>query len=226
MPAPFGCPAICLVTDRRRLPGGQERALLRLSGLAAAAGVDLIHLRERDLDDRRLLALAQGIVEIGREVRVVINDRPDIALAAGAAGVHLRHDGLPPAQVRRILPPPLVIGCSVHTVTEAVAAVEGGAEYLIAGTVYATSSKRPGSALLGPAGLAAICAAVTIPVLAIGGITLDRIAEAADAGAAGVAAVGLFTDIADTVPSERQPEALARLVNDLRQGFRRMRDVG
>ena len=127
----------------------------------------------------------------GTRTRVIVNDRLDVALAADADGVHLRADSLPPSAARSIAPAGFLIGRSVHRLDEAVR-VALDVDYLIAGTVFPTPSKPDGAPLLGVGGLASIAAAVRVPVLAIGGISIDRIGAVAEAGAAGVAAVGLF----------------------------------
>ena len=159
---------------------------------AVDAGVDLIQLRERDLDARDLATLAVDLVRLTRSTatRVVVNDRLDVALASGADGVHLRSDSMAAAAVRRIAPPGFLVGRSVHSVDEALAA--GDVDYLIAGTVFATVSKPGPHRLLGLAGLRAIVAAAGVPVLAIGGVGMEQLGVIADTGAAGVAAIGLF----------------------------------
>jgi len=181
---------ICLVTDRRRRPPIAQAAE------AVDAGVDLIQVRERDLDTSALASLVLRVVEAARgsPTRVVVNDRVDVALACGAHGVHLRADSIPASRVRTIVPPGFVIGRSVHGRDEALA-VARDADYLIAGTVFPTTSKPGRIDLLGPHGLGSIASAVRLPVLAIGGITVERAAVVAAAGAAGVAAVGLFADV-------------------------------
>jgi thiamine-phosphate pyrophosphorylase len=188
----------CLVTDRRRLSGASasvERArtlLLAQLENAVEAGVDLIQVRERDLDAADLAALAGDVVSLARgsRTRVVVNDRLDVALACGADGVHLRGDSIPALQARRLAPAGFLIGRSVHGVDE-VPATEG-CDYLIAGTVFLSPSKDRRAPLLGLDGLRAIVCAARVPVLAIGGVTPDRFDEIAAAGAAGVAGIGLF----------------------------------
>src|SRR5262245_31976404 len=162
---------------------------------AVAAGVDVLQIRERDLEAGELARLCADILAMtqGSHSRVVINDRVDVALACGAHGVHLRGDSMPPAAVRAMAPPGFLIGRSVHSLQEAEAAA-GAVDYLIAGTVWDTSSKPglAGTKLLGLEGLSRIAQNLRVPVLAIGGISVDRIAAIAKSGAAGVAAIGLF----------------------------------
>lgn len=211
-------PILCLVTDRQRLTGTRDPNqsldhLIRQIADAAHAGVDLIHVRERDLPDRILMDLVARLVHAvsGTRASVVVNDRLDIALSAGAAGVHLRADSLPPARVRAILPPGFLIGRSVHDPAEARELGRASCvDYLVLGTVFPTSSK-PGVAL-GPPALAAAVRSVDVPILAIGGITVETAHAVARAGAAGIAAIGLF------IPTPRGP-ALSEIVERLRQVF-------
>lgn len=161
------------------------------------AGVDLIQVRERDLDAAPLAALVAELLAVtrGTPTRLVLNDRLDVALACGADGVHLRGDSIPVAAARRLAPAGFLIGRSVHGVDEAVRAA--GADYLIAGTVFPSASKPEEAQRLGVEGLRAIVEAVDVPVLAIGGIAGDRIDRIAAAGAAGFAAIGLFMGPSD-----------------------------
>jgi thiamine-phosphate pyrophosphorylase len=129
----------------------------------------------------------------GTRTRVVVNDRLDVALACGAAGVHLRSDSVSAAAARSIAPPGFLVGRSVHTVDEAVASARD-VDYLIAGTVWPSPSKSAGHPDLGAAGLARIVRAVDVPVVAIGGVTISRLSELVASGAAGLAAIGLFMD--------------------------------
>jgi thiamine-phosphate diphosphorylase len=188
-----------LVTDRRRLaPGASEPAaescLVEQARYAVAAGIDLIQVRERDLDARSLARLVSALLGVtrGSATRLVVNDRADIALAAGADGVHLRGDSFDARGVRAVAPSGFLIGRSVHSLSDARRA--GAVDYLIAGTVWPTDSKPGDAALLGVDGLAAVVRAAAVPVLAIGGVTADRLPEVAGAGAAGAAAIGLFID--------------------------------
>ena len=213
-------PVICLVTDRHRVSPPGEGGLLRLIAHAAQAGVDLIHLREPSLSGRALFELTGAAVAAaaGTPARIVVNDRLDIALAADAHGVHLRADSVSADRMRPLAPPGFVIGRSVHSLSEAVAAAQSGADYLVAGTVYPTPSK-PGGRLLGIDGLATIAAAVDVPVLAIGGVVADKVWDVAATGAAGLAAIGLFAD-ATTDTDGRLDRHLRDLLARLRAAFR------
>jgi thiamine-phosphate pyrophosphorylase len=185
------------VSDRRAIG---ERPLVGLFGDAARAGVDLIQIRERDLDDRALVTLVRATVAAvrGTPARVIVNDRTDVALAAGAAGVHLRADSVPAPRVRAIAGPGFLVGRSVHDEEEAAAVdAEGGCDYLIFGTVFPTSGKPSGHQTAGLAALGRVCARVSAPVLAIGGMSIARAPDVARAGAAGLAAIQLFATAAD-----------------------------
>ena len=200
-------PIICLVTAGR----GRERPLLDVIVEAAHAGVDLIQIRERRLDDRALVNLTRRAVEAtrGTSSQIIVNDRVDVALAARASGVHLRGDSFAAGRIRTIAPPGFVIGRSVHHPAEA-AAVEagGGCDYLLFGTVFPSTSKLPTDPISGPEALREVCATAGIPVLAIGGISIENVSQVAASGAAGIAAISLFQrgdSIAATVSTLRRP---------------------
>lgn len=187
-------PVICLITPARPPDPAALRDLVDRIGAAARAGVHLVQIRQPGLDARALTELVAAAVAVvgGTRTRVVLNDRVDVALAAGAHGVHLRGDSMPAARVRAIAPRGFLIGRSVHALEEARAAARDGAlDHVIYGTVFATESK-PGVRAAGTEALAEVCAAVPVPVLAIGGITLERLGAVAAAGADGFAAIGLF----------------------------------
>lgn len=190
-------PCLCLVTDRRRAAPGARTTAAALRDLhqqlddAIDAGIDLIQIRERDLEAATLCAFVTAVVaRAPAATRVVVNDRADVAIAAGAAGVHLRADGPATARMRPLRPAGWIVGRSVHTVEESAAA--GEADYLIFGTVFPSVSKPIDAPVAGLDALRAACAVSTAPVLAIGGITPDRVAACRDAGAGGIAAIGAF----------------------------------
>ena len=222
---------ICLVTDRGRLTvdGGGEQAtgarLVEIVGAAARAGVDVVQVREPDLEARWLSLLVAGCVRAteGTAARVVVNDRIDVALAAGAAGVHLRGDGPPANRVRQIAPPGFLISRSVHSAAEgARLAEQGGLDYLIFGTVFPSTSKDPEHPVAGIPELERAVRLAKIPVLAIGGMTPERAAEAAGAGAAGVAAISLFRVSPGAGNLDRQ---FNEVVGKLRRAFDSVRVV-
>jgi thiamine-phosphate diphosphorylase len=213
---------ICLVTESRRLGGvgpgkhGHE-ALLTLIRHAAEAGVDLVQIRERQLEARQLAAIVSGAVAAvsGTGTRIVVNERLDVALASGAHGVHLRADSMTPEVARSISPPGFLVGRAVHG-TEDARCASSATDYLIAGTVFATPSKPGLDRLLGLAGLAEIARVATVPVLAIGGISLQNAAAVADAGAAGAAGISLFLDPGSGLLPVR---SLRAVVDRLRAAF-------
>lgn len=219
---------ICLVTDRRRLgaavgagPADWTATLERQVRAAALAGVDLVQVREPDLEAAELVSLVERLVaaSAGTAARILVNDRMDVALAAGAAGVHLKERSFLPADARPLAPKEFLIGCSIHSAAAAV--TRRDAQYLMAGTVLPTRSK-PDSKLLGWEGLAAVVAAgAGTPVLAIGGIDLHSMGALASSGAAGLAAIGAF------IPPAGQDfyEFVQKRVIDMRLGFDYMRAV-
>lgn len=181
---------LTLVTDRRRL-GGPAASLA--AATAARAGLDFIQVREKDLGDRPLRALAASFVAAasGTATRVLVNGRPDIAVAAGAAGIQLPEEGLPLRDVRRAFPS-LTIGASCHSVEAVRRAAGDGADFVLLGPVFATPGKEERA--LGLAVLAEAAAAVAVPVHAIGGVTPDRVAALRAAGARGGAAIRPFLE--------------------------------
>ena len=182
-----------------------------------AAGLDWIQLREKDLPARPLLDLAREAVSTARgsATRILVNDRLDVALAAGAAGVHLGEASLPVAEVARWcraedrenrVPAGFLVGASCHSLDAAGEAERAGADYIFFGPVFATPSKAAFGPPQGLSKLAEVCRQVHIPVLAIGGVTLENAAACLEAGAAGVAAIRLFqesTDLAAAVAGLR-----------------------
>jgi thiamine-phosphate pyrophosphorylase len=190
---------LCLVTDRRRLGAAMAARpadwidLLRAQvSAAASAGIDFVQVREPDLEAAELAALVRDLIRRvhGTGARVLVNDRVDVAMATGAAGVQLKEQSMPSSAVRRIAPPGFIIGCSVHT-TAAVSA-QNAADFFIAGTVLPTASK-PAVDYLNEAGLEAIVeAAASRPVLGIGGMDIPSMPLLRASRAAGMAGVGAF----------------------------------
>lgn len=205
---------LCLVTDRARLAPLQPDDLgptLELIRCAAAAGIDLVQIRESGLTDPALGALVARAVEAvrGTSTRILVNDRVDIALAYGADGVHLKGGSMPAARVREHVGADWIVGRSIHGLDEGrVVAAAGGLDYVLLGTVFPTASK-PGRRPLGAAALREAAAALPVPVLAIGGVTLACIPELAASGAAGLAAIGLFTDLAGLPPARWRADVAA-----------------
>ncbi|HVB34458.1 MAG TPA: thiamine phosphate synthase [Patescibacteria group bacterium] len=199
-------PVLCYVTDRRALgpqpPAGTgaaaaaAAALVEAAARAASLGVDWIQVREKDLHGGPLLKLVSDVQKRAGPARILVNDRLDVALAAGAGGVHLGGEGLPVAAVRASLGKrdagSFLVGKSCHSLGEARAAQTAGADYIFFGPVFATPSKLAYGAPQGIDRLAGVCRALTIPVVAIGGISPDNAAECLAAGAQGVAAIRCF----------------------------------
>lgn len=179
--------SIYLVTDEACLHG---RPLLECVEEALAAGVTLVQYRAKAADGGVLYAEACRLKELCDKYNVplIINDRLDIALAVGAAGVHLGQDDLPCAVARRLLGEDFIIGVSAHNPAEAVQAVSEGADYLGCGAVFGTATKHD-VAKLGLENLRAIRKAVAVPMVGIGGITADNYAEVLATGANGAAIV-------------------------------------
>jgi thiamine-phosphate pyrophosphorylase len=218
-------PILCYVTDRRSLHlAAQENAieaLLRKVEAAAAPGIDWIQLREKDLSGKGCAALtrealrrvAQAASRNGHAPRILVNDRLDVALAACAGGVHLGEGSLPVEDAKRLIAaaqPPLkdfLVGASCHSLEAAQSAARADADYIFFGPVFGTPSKAEFGPPQGLERLALVCRAVEIPVLAIGGVTLENAAQCLASGAAGIAAIRLFQDA----------RALPRAVEALRQ---------
>ena len=229
MPPWTSTPVICLVTDRRVLadavPGEDGAALERLLdtvGQCADAGIDLVQIRETGLSDDRLVDLVRRAVERvrGTRARVLVNDRADVAVAAGAHGVHLKDDGRSAARVRGLGPSHWIIGRSVHGLDGALRADRSDpVDYLLAGTVFATPSK-PGRAPLGLHALHAIAGAVACPVLAIGGVGVAEAGVLASTGVAGMAGIRLFRAGATASGAA----SIAARMAALREAFARGRD--
>jgi thiamine-phosphate pyrophosphorylase len=217
---------LCVVTDRRRLPDPSPAGLIAFAVAAAEAGISIIQVRERELSTVSLIDTVRALVDAVSHTgtRVIVNERADIARAAGAHGVHLRADSALASRVRAVSPDEWVIGRSVHTVEEARAAGEdGGADYLFFGTVFQTASKHAGHPIAGVQKLSEVCSAVALPVVGIGGITAENAGHIAGAGAAGVAGIGLFADAwRSPQPVAADPAGrigLVDLVSRLRRAF-------
>lgn len=179
----------CYITDRKRCAGD----VLHAVEAAAAAGVDWIQIREKDLPPRALLEFTRAAMARARNhpAAILVNSRMDVALAAGAAGVHLTADAPPPRRLRAIAPRGFLFGVSTHAPEEVERAAAEGADFAVFGPVFPTASK-PATAAAGLEKLAEACARAGLPVLALGGITPARIRPCLAAGAAGIAGVSMF----------------------------------
>ncbi len=191
-------PLVYLITDRHQFTPHPFRQLEAIAA-AAQAGCQLIQIREQDLSARDLCAFVRAALAQAKPhgARVLVNDRLDVALAAGADGVHLRTNSLPTAEVRRAVQrPDFLLGVSTHSLREAQAAETGGADFIVCGPVFPTPSKAIYGTPLGLDSFTEICRTVKVPVLALGGITMTNFSEPLTRGAAGIAAISLFKDIA------------------------------
>jgi thiamine-phosphate pyrophosphorylase len=185
-----------------------EKRLIGLAEEALEGGVDAVQLRRKEASARELFPLAKIIREIADRVgaALFVNDRADVALAAGAAGVHLAGHSLPVAAARAVLPPPLKVGVSCHGVAEAIQAQTEGADYVFLGTIFPSPSKADAK----PVGLEELSRArreVTIPIIAIGGITLENVGAVLSAGADGVAVIS-------AIAAQRSPREAAETLVD------------
>ncbi|OGO53434.1 MAG: thiamine-phosphate diphosphorylase [Chloroflexi bacterium RBG_16_68_14] len=199
-------PCLMLITDRARLRG---RSPEEVASQAVDGGVCAVQLREKDLEGGELYHLAVGLHSVLRgRALFLVNDRVDVALAAGADGVHLPEHGLPGRAVREMVGEACIVGRSVHSVEAAVRAEAEGADFVEVGAVYETASK-PGAAPAGVELVRAVAEAVHVPVVAVGGITAEKVAEVVEAGADGIAVIGAILDADDlTVAAERLRRAL------------------
>jgi thiamine-phosphate pyrophosphorylase len=219
-PQRSGQSILCYVTDRSSLASvaaNRSTALLQKLRSAIDAGVDWIQIREKDLPSDELLVLAQQAVSAARDLktRIIVNHSLDLALTAQAAGVHLGRASLPIREVIRRCreqraPQGFLVGVSCHALEEVREAADAGASYVIFGPVFDTPSKRAYGPPAGAAQLAAVCASVNIPVLAIGGVELQNVGECLQAGAAGIAAIRMFQDA-------RTSEELKTTIRSLRE---------
>lgn len=168
--------------------------------------MDCIQIREKDLPDRELLELTCRVVALARATpcKVLVNGRADIALAAGAQGVHLPARGFQACDLRAWLPREFLIGVSAHSLREARLAARAGADYLLLGPIFPTPSKIQYGAPLGLACLRRVCRSVPVPVLALGGMCLERVSEVMAAGAAGIAGISMFQNELDRAGAEIQ----------------------
>jgi thiamine-phosphate pyrophosphorylase len=169
------------VTDRR------QADVLACVERAIRDRVEMIQVREKDLSARELFDLVSRIRDLasGTTTKILVNDRLDIALAAGIAGVHLPAIGLPPSRVRPFVQ---LLGVSAHTLQEAIDAEQSGADFIVFGPVF----ESPGKNAIGVGPLREVASTVRIPILAIGGMTSENAGEVLSAGAAGIAGIRLF----------------------------------
>ena len=198
-----------LVTQQSQSADRSTEAIVEA---AIDGGIDAVQLREKGMSLRQRYELGQRLRELTSEadVDLIVNDRIALAHAIGADGVHLGQDDLPPATARELLGPEAIVGVSVATVSEARLAAISGADYLGVGAVYGTDSKpeaEPAGDGIGIQQVADIAASVTIPVVAIGGITPENASGPIQAGASAVAVITAITQATD-------PEAATTALRD------------
>jgi thiamine-phosphate pyrophosphorylase len=188
------------------LPATADAATaMALAGALVDGGARIVQLRMKGADAAPMLATARALTAWSRArgVSFIVNDRVDVAIAAGADGVHLGQDDLPLAAARAIAPAGFVIGVSTHDEAQARAAAEGGADYIGFGPCFTTSTKRNPDPVVGVERLARVCAASPIPVVAIGGITLATVADVARAGASAAAIIRAVNGAGDITAAAR-----------------------
>ena len=189
-------PTLCLVTDRTY---AQAQPMAAKVAAAVEGGVNVVQLRDKDLPAGQLLALAKVIRDVTRDNKalLLVNDRVDVALAAGADGVQLGEEALPVEDARRAGGNRLLVGRSVHSLRGAQEAEAQGADFLLVGTIFPTGSK-PEAVPMGLELLASVGQSVGIPFLAIGGVTSSNVAQVMAHGAAGAAVISAILGPSDT----------------------------
>jgi thiamine-phosphate pyrophosphorylase len=191
-----GC-RLCVITDPA-LAGGRDH--VQIAEAALAGGADIIQLRDKSGSLRDLLPQARAIQALCRAARArfIVNDRVDLALAAEADGAHVGQEDLPAEAARRLLGPSRILGVSTHDAAQARRALADGADYIGFGPMFATGTKATGYSPRGPEALRAIRALVgALPILAIGGISLENVAEVMRAGATAPAIISAVVAASD-----------------------------
>lgn len=201
--------SLYLVTDPAMTAA---RGLVETVRAAAAGGITMVQLRDKAAGDAELVALARSLVDAlsGTPIPVIVNDRADIAAAAGAHGVHLGQDDGEPARARALLGPGAIIGQSAGDLAELARVDPGIVDYVGIGPFATTATKGDAGAPLGAAGLARLRAATRLPAVAIGGIGPANAAQAIAAGADGVAVVSAICAAEDPEAAARALRAIAR----------------
>ncbi|OGL05198.1 MAG: thiamine-phosphate diphosphorylase [Candidatus Rokubacteria bacterium RIFCSPLOWO2_02_FULL_71_18] len=206
-------PSLYVILDRAAAHGRDLEGIL---DAVLAGGCRLIQLREKEWPSGRLLPLAERLVARCRQagVTIIVNDRVDLALAAGADGVHLGQDDLPPRAARPLLRPGMILGRSTHSLAEARQARDDGADYIAVGSMFATATK-PDFRLVGPELVRRIRPETTLPLIGIGGITPENAGEVIRAGADGVAVISAVCGAADPAAATHRCLSAIRGARDL-----------
>ncbi|GAB4255726.1 MAG: hypothetical protein Kow0092_01120 [Deferrisomatales bacterium] len=208
-PARVGVAGLYVVTGERLVAGRTHEDVARA---ALAGGARVVQLRDKEKGGRALVEIARRIRALTRRAGAafVVNDRVDVALAAGADGVHLGVGDVPVREARRLLGPEALVGFSPDTVEQAVEAADAGADYLGVGDIFGTASKADAGCPVGPGWITTLRRATGLPIVAIGGITPERVAAVVGAGAVGVAVLSGVAAAPDMVAAARRyVEALA-----------------
>jgi len=205
-------PGLYAIIDTEALKG---RSHLEVASQIIRGGARTIQLRDKLLSKKELLPIAQQLKELCAEHNVlfIVNDYLDIALAADADGLHLGQNDLPVKAARKLLPMDKILGCSTTTVDQAVTAESEGADYIAVGSIYPTTSKATAK-VIGLEGLRQIRQAVTLPLVAIGGITQDNAAEVIAAGASSVAVISAILQAESPEEAARQIVARIEVQNE------------
>jgi len=184
---------------------------LDVARAAIEGGASILQLRDKDLSTRELIATVEELLQLTRpaDIPLLINDRVDVALAAGAQGVHLGEDDMPIETARRLLGDQAIIGASAASVAEARAAQAAGADYLGVGAMFSSPSKADAGEPIGPEAIREINAAVGLPIVGIGGISLENAAQVIAAGAAGIAVISAVAEAENMVIACRALLAIA-----------------
>ena len=200
-------------TNARTTPETKDfSSIIQLVQAAVATRIDLVQIREKNLSANVLYQLATSAAGITKEsdTKLLINDRSDIAAAAGAAGVHLTTSSLPTSVVRQTFGDEFLIGVSTHSLAEASLASKSGADFVVFGPVFETTSKRENGEAVGLTKLAGVCAKLSpFPVLALGGVRSGNACDCIRAGARGVAAISML----------QEPDRLADIADAIRRSF-------
>ena len=203
---------LCVITDPGLAPGRNHVAI---ADAALAGGADMIQLRDKTGSLRDLLPQARAIQSLcrSRGALFIVNDRVDLALAAGADGAHVGQEDIPAADARRLLGPTRLLGVSTHNLAQAAEAKRAGADYIGFGPMFPTGTKETGYAPRGPQALREIRRTLSLPILAIGGISLENVSQVIEAGATALAVISAVVaarDITAAAAAFRERVAAAK----------------